>query len=480
MNLKYFYDMYTSYIGTKFLEIYRKKRKLPDNYTARQFFDEVLFPLFFDNEEHLMHVGNSPFFQKPTKEAVEEHGSKANAQLYNLHTKIESGVPSGAIFVGYGAENILATSSGQLTSMAFDFEDNEMYASWIGQALAVGVSGGLVIQIDEDKILWTLHEGWKYYRKYLSQTPNLKSKQIETWNGHWLNHAFGEYFHENNPLAEFDPKPEKVLGKLAIPTIDWIKVIFALSREYPNETITAYVYNLSQTNTTLGFINIRLPKVRRLIQLKGELYALPNERRNHKNFEQMYSTFYNLKNACKLGVIGLKALEPRKLRDFMPKGTALYAKGSDYKFTNTDFKPKKNEDADAFAIRQEKAKDKHRGEIINFQIFKTWIIAMLNNKKELNALAEQVAQALIDFETNKESSSKREKTKKVQSQLSNDVKSSKSLREFLEKLTELMSKHKQGAEVFKKVKDTIIELPSDLFPLFITLIRFEYQYKKSI
>ena len=53
-------------------------------------------------------------------------------------------------------------------------------------------------------------------------------------------------------------------------------------------------------------------------------------------------------------------------------------------------------------------------------------------------------------------------------------------KEFIEKLTDLMAKYKEGAEVFKKVKDTVIELPSDLFPLFVTLIRFEYQFKKSI
>lgn len=471
--------MYTSYIGNKFLKIYREKNNLPQDYTARQFFDEELFPLFFDNGQHLMHVGNSPFFQKPTKIAVEEHGSKANAQLYNLRSKITEGVPSGAIFVGYGAENIEATSSGQITTMPFNFEENEMYASWIGQALAIGVSGGLVIQTDNGETLLALYKGWKIYRKYLSQTPNLKDKQIETWNGHWLNHAFGEYFHANNPLAEFDPKPEKVLGRLAIPTIDWVQIIFALSRQYPDETITTYIYNLSQTNTTLGFVNIRLPKVRKLIQLKGELYALPKTRKHYKSFEGMYSTFYNLKNASKLGVIGLKALEPKNLRSFMPKGTARYAQGKDYKFSNPNIKVKKNETAEVFEVRQQKAKDKYDGEIINFQIFKTWIIAMLNNKKELNVLAEQIAQALIDFEE-KAQNSETGRGKSSQNRLSEEVKSSKSLKSFIENLTALMAKHKEGATIFKKVKDAIITLPSDLFPLFVTLIRFEYQFKKSI
>lgn len=473
--------MYTSYIGNKFLKIYREKNNLPDDYTARQFFDEALFPLFFDNAEHLMHVGNSPFFQKPKPKVVKEHGSKANAQLFNLHNNIENDQPNMAIFVGYAANGSTATTSGQLTSMPVSIDSEEMYASWIGQALAIGVSGALVIQIDEKKILWTLYKGWKYYRKYLSQTLNLKSKQIETWNGHWLNHSFGEYFHPKNPLAEFNPKPENKSGTLAIPTIDWIKIVFALSREYPKQIITAYVYSLSQTNTTLGFINLQLPKARKLVQLKSELYTLPNERRNHKNFEQMYSTFYNLKNACKLGIIGLKALEPSKLRAFMPSGTVKYAQGKDYKFSNPNIKEKKKETAENFEARKQKAAEKYKGEVMNFQIFKTWIIAMLSNKKELNTLAEQVAQALIDFETKKrQSDTNRGKSEK--GSVSKRVKDSKHLKEFLENLTEFMAKHKESAALMKKVKDRIIyeNMPADLFPLFVTLIRFEYQYKRSI
>jgi hypothetical protein len=43
-----------------------------------------------------------------------------------------------------------------------------------------------------------------------------------------------------------------------------------------------------------------------------------------------------------------------------------------------------------------------------------------------------------------------------------------------------MAQYKESATVLKKVKDAAIELPGDLFPLFITLIRFEYQFKKSI
>jgi hypothetical protein len=49
----------------------------------------VFFPLFFDSEKHLMHVGNSPFFQKPTEDAIKVNGSKSKAQLFNLRKKLK-------------------------------------------------------------------------------------------------------------------------------------------------------------------------------------------------------------------------------------------------------------------------------------------------------------------------------------------------------------------------------------------------------
>ncbi len=444
--------MYTSYIGKKFLNLYRERFQLSEEYSSKQFFNEVLFPIFFNDEKHLMHVHGSSFFQKVSKKDLEKGKDKSKIQLERLHEDISKNKISGSTFVGYAAEDIQATSSGQVTSMRYLIDDEEIYASWIGQALSIGVAGGLML-IDKEEVLWALFKAWEIYRKYLSQTPNLKDRQIETWNGLWLCHAFGKYFDQANVQGGFIFTPEIIQKKLAIKTVDWINVLFALSRQFPNETLTIYSYSLSKTNTTIGFINTYLPEVRSLIRLKEQLYTFSEDGQNDKSFEQLYSTFYTFKNACKLGIIGLKALEPKNLRQFMPSGSMEYAEGKELKL-------------------------KSENEILQFQIFKIWIIAMLSNKKELNTLAEKVAQALIHFEEQSHSS-KSGRGKATSSRLSDQLKSSKTLREFIENLTELLSKYSEGAHIFKQVKDAVIQLPSDLFPLFITLIRFEYQYKKS-
>jgi hypothetical protein len=439
--------MYTSYIGKKFLQLYREKEKKPDDYSARQFFDEVLFPLFFDDEKHLMHVGNSPFFQKPREEDVKLHGGKGKAQYQNLIREVEAGIPSGAIYVGYAAKEITATSTGQLTSMNFHTDAEEIYASWIGEALGIGVSGGLVMLIDKSDILLHLFEGWKEYRNYLKQTPSLKDKQIETWNGHWLCHCFSKNFDKTDPTFNFKVEIEEVLGKMAIPTQQWTKVIFALSQKFKNDTtLTVYAYNLSQTNTTLGFINLYLPEIRRPYELRDKIFIDKSDViLNDKQIENL-ETFYNFRNACRMGTIGLKALEPAKLREFMPKGSVDYAQGKDYKFTDENSK-------------------------INYSLYKLWIIAMLN-KTELLQLAADVAKALIELEGTQSS-----RGKTTQSQSSKELLDAKSLKSFIDGLTENINEN--NATTFKSVVEQLVKMPSDNFPLFITLIRFEYAYQKS-
>lgn len=435
--------MYTSYIGKKFLQLYNQKEQ--KSYSARTFFDEVFFPIFFDDEKHLMHVGNSPFFQKPSAKAMEGGLTKAQAQLKKLHQDIQSEAPNMAIFVGYAAKDMNGTTSGQLSNIDFKIDAEEMYASWIGEALGIGVSGGFVMLLDKEEVLWALFEGWKVYRKFLFQTPELKDRQIETWNGNWLVHAFSKDYNPEEPTENFIFEPESVLGKLAITTQSWSKVLFTLTKKYPKAVVTAYAYNLSQTNTTLGFVNLYLPEVNRMHEWRDKVFFEKKENIiKEKEIDQL-ETYYNFKGACKLGTIGLKALEPDKLRDFMP---LPYGRGKDYKFS----------DVSSYTL---------------FQIYKIWIIAMLN-KTELLNLATKTAGALCQYEQ-KSQEGGRGTTK--HSQLTEEIRNAPSLVKFLDKLNDLLNKYGDNNLPLNRedIKE-VINLPSDRFPLFQTLIKLEYTF----
>jgi hypothetical protein len=362
--------MYTSYIGKKFLKLYNEK--MQQEYTASEFFESVFFPVFFTDDAHLMHVGNSPFFQKPKESDVDLHGSKSAAQLANLKANIAHDVPNMSIFVGAAAKDLASTTSGQVTSIAPDIDSNEIYASWIGEALAIGVNGGLVMLIDQDELLWGLYMGWNMYRKFLSNTPNIKDKQIETWNGQWIRHYLSSDFDAADPDQTPYFEVEEVQGKTAIPTIRWNTLILVLSRKFPNSKMTAYAYSLSQTNTTIGFINLYLKEINELYELRDQLLLAPDKTILSERYIAAFEPFYSFKDACTFGTIGLKSLEPAKLRQYMPKGSARFAQGKDIKLDD-------------------------ESSYFNYQLFKIWIYAMLN-KKEIIALADKLALILANYE----------------------------------------------------------------------------------
>ena len=443
--------MYTSYIGKKYLRLYNERHG--GNLSAQEFFEQEMFPLFFDDERHLMHVGNSAFFYGPDKEKIKAGMRPSEAQLAKLQADIVNEPPNMSTFVGYGAKDMQGTTSGQMTHMSLTISPDEMYASWIGQALGIGVNGGFVMLIDEPEVLHLLAEGWRYYRETLRQTPEVKGRQIETWNGQWLCHALGERYDPDYPLDDFEVEAGEVQGNVSLPTVSWVKVIFNLARRFAQSphtpsVMTAYAYNLSQTNTTLGFINLYLHQVRLLYEMRDRLFVDHRETALTNQEIERLEPFFGFKGACMLGTLGLRALEPDKLRSYMPKGTFIYAQGKDFKFSND-------------ASYQ------------TYYLFKTWIIAMLN-KTELLDLAAQVAKALHTTQTQPNDRGKTTKTRLV-----DDVREAKSLKAFIESLTALLHEEAGDPETFHQVVEHVLKMPSDNFPLFITLIRFELQYLKS-
>jgi hypothetical protein len=456
--------MYTSYIGKKFLRLYNEREK--KNLSAEDFFEEVQFPIFFDDAKHLMHVHGSTFFQKVSRKEQQSNTEKESViRLKRLQTDVSNGKISGSTFVGYAAEKATSVTSGQVSDLKININKEEIYASWMGEALGIGVSGKLVLLIDESEILWTLFCGWKHYRNYLNQTPNVKDKQIEIWNGLWLWHCFRPNFNSVSPLDGIEIRLKNTQGKIAILAQEWVKIIFALSSKFPNKVITAYSYNLDKTNTTLGFINLYLPEVHKLYELKDKIIIDESKTILLDEEISALETFYTFRNACKFGTIGLKAIEPAKLREYMPKGSVLYAQGKEYKFSTEE-------------------------SYIKYKLYKIWIMAMLN-KTELLSLASSIAKALLEYEKEglelekstdsigKKGVAPKERGKTTRHQRSQEVQDSTNIKVFVEKLTEVLGSAPTNAEVFRSTVIEILKMHSDNFPLFITLIRFEYVYWKS-
>ena len=436
--------MYTAYIGKRLIELINQREG--KDYTAKAFFDEVYVPLFFMDMRFLQFVNNSKFDQAYKQKGKTPLTTEilVNA-LAGQHEKILKDAPDGSFFLGGAAAEASAGTSGQVTDIALPISDHEVYASWIGAAMGVGVSGGLNILIDADEVLLALYEGWFQYRKYMSQTPTLKPHQVNTWNGYWLANVFSDYYDADYPFASKTPpvKTDAKTGVASLETTSWINVIFALSEKMPKKMLNTYVYSLSQMNTTVGFIAIELPAIRSFYELYQQI-SKENFIENTESLATLYDTALGFQKACELGKIGIPALEPKQLREYMPSGQR----------EAKPFKP---------------PKDQNDPIVITYNLYQTWIIAMLNNK-QLIELTQSFASVLNDF------SNQKDRSKTTNSRNVEELLKSPNRRQFIEQLAKMLeNKDNMGnADQFDQLSDTVVLMPTTDFPLFMALLKLKY------
>ncbi|WP_077924494.1 hypothetical protein [Spirosoma sp. 209] len=439
--------MYTAYIGRRLIDLVNardgKTRTVP------QFFDEVYYPLFFNDDRYLQHVNNSKFDQAykqkgktPLTEAVR------TSVLAAQHHRIQNDAPDGSFFLGGAAAELTAGTSGQVTDIKLPITPEEVYASWIGAALGIGVSGGLNVLVDADEVLVALYDGWPVYRSYLNATPNLKPHQINTWNGWWITTVFNRRFDPLRPFQEKSPdvKTDKTSGGASLETQKWINIIFALARKAPRR-LTTYVYSLSQMNTTIGFVTIDLPKV---VVVERDVYSqLIGSQGGFKEeaLGDLYNTELGFQKACELGVIGLQALEPASLGEYMPNSKGP---GKPFKAPKDDKDPI----------------------LITYTIYQIWIIAMLNNQKLLE-LSERMAAML----TQVSDPTKRGKT--GGSNLVNDLVNTTNRPQLIERFAKLIDKVPNQHPMLNEIASTIAVMPLTDIPLFIALLKLKYAVEEA-
>lgn len=427
--------MITSNIGKIFLSAYNEK--YGKHYDAKTFFMEQYYPLFFDQNKYMMTAGNSPLenpklsWEKMIRGQIPFETSEQRKERFeNFVNKVENSEADASIAIGYPTLDINATTSGQVTNLQNNVSKDDVYYSWLGAGLGIGLQGGFSVLFSEKKILLDIFDGWKIYRDVLNNTPNLKGNQINTWNGQWLAHRYSSVYVENNPMANFMPFSTKE-GLMSIEVRSWTSVLIAMAKKHQDQQMIGYVYNYGQTNTTVGFIPFSLSQIRRPIDLYQKFFGMDSA----KKAEPLWGTAFGFLKACQSGAIGLRAMEPKGLRDYIEKGKVP--------------KIKKSEE-----------------ETINYNTYKIWIMAMLNNE-DLWANAQEFARELQLFvKKDKPKSTKR----KNQVDL---VLASINKKQFFASITEIVKEAENSGKI-EDVAKVIHLMPNDNVPYFLTLIRFHY------
>lgn len=430
--------MIAANIGRIFLEAYNEKFKT--SYSAKEFFVEKYYDIFYNHNKYLMSAGNSPLENpKISWEKMRignipyETSERRKERFLKTIDKIENEDADASIAIGYPSLDIAATTSGQITNMNLPLDKEDAYLSWIGSGLGVGIQSGLSLLFGNKQILLDLYDGWKLYRDFLNKTPQLRGNQINTWNGQWLAHRYNKNtYDELNPTASYYPFNATKDGGIEVMTQSWLKVMVGIARNYPDSSIMAYVYSLGQTNITVGFVPFELPKIR----LPFELYSKYFGTTNRNQIEQLFGTAIGFSKACQMGAIGVNALEPKGFRDCLEKGIV----------------PKYNDDDNE--------------KINNFNTYQIWLLAMLNNE-QLWEKAQQIALTLNEYtrsDTN---------AKKVKSQETTNLLASSNKKQFIEGLTSIVN-GSQEADKLSEIAELINVMPTDNVPYFLTLIRFQY------
>ena len=439
--------MITSNIGKIFLEAYNEENGT--SYDARTFFLEQFYPLFFDQNKQMMYVINSPFVQQlpscrdcikviKSFEDIEQRAKRLNAFI----EKVENNDADMSIAIGYPSIEVNAKTSGQVTDLKMNTSKEDIFLSWIGGALGITVSGGVSILFSHKNILLDIFKGWKFYRKALNETLMLDGNKINSWNGQWLFHYYDQReYEEENPLANFAPYKVDKDGIIGIETQTWTKILIGISRKYDNSQLLGYIYSFGKTNTTVGFVPFDLSQIRRPIHLYKKMFGMYNSR----NAEDLWGTAIGFKTACTYGVIGIKAMEPKGLRDY------VYPKGNK-------------------APKQPKA-PKNENEQTNFNVYKIWILAMLNND-DLWEKSQELAELLNDASCNKNKSISTKPKNLVEAML---AATNKKL--FVEAATEVIP-FIDKIDEFKGLVKEIHGMPTDNVPYFLTLLRFQYRTLK--
>jgi hypothetical protein len=459
--------MIAATIGRTFLKAYNEKYK--NEMTAKQFFEEVFWPLFYNSEKYMQWINNSPFDQISKRKL---HGSieERKKALSDFVEKIEvKKVKDMSTLIGAPAsdQKEFATSSGLVSDIEIKIDDDDAYSSWIASGLCLGVGMYSILYNDKDILLDTF-EGWKVYRSLLDDNgfEKLKGNQINSWNGLWLNFRYSKSYVDDFDYSRFQSEgffTEKQ-NFIELSKIKWSELMFNISRHTKEESIIGYVHKVGDVNKTIGFYQFFFSSARTLVSYYSKLFGGHPKLLGAKKYETIFGD--TITKACQKGIVGLQALEPKDLRKYFNNDKNL-------KLIKPKVNPKKGETEEAFEERKNKAYQKDYESIIYYQTYKTWLLAMITKNKEENLkYSEEVAKVLLAHKQEA-----RVEKKFIEEKLFK----AKGRKQFLNELGELIKVvSNDGVSALKDLRDRVYTLSDEDYQYLFTLIKFDYAYQERL
>jgi len=407
------------------LSLYNQKNNL--ELSMESFFYDVFVPIMFKDYdgENLMHVQNSPFTSPVSKK------KSLQEKVEKFKEKIESGNYDGSILVGGPAETKFSATRSQFNDSFYNFQKDDIFESWIGNALSLMIKGGYCVSIKSQELVWMVFEGWTKYRESLNKKIKLFPNKINSWNTIYLLSKI-----ENNMFDGFNI--DKYISATGFETQFWPKVFFNISKIIKNEEIMMYCYQLGQQNKTIGFISVKLSDHRKIISYYKNMFGEDIFIKNKDKIEQYFGSYYsNIERACENGFIGYKTLRPKY--DVIKEGF----------------------------------------EEIKTNTYKTWIMILLKEKaEELDKLSSDVAEYIIDFSLRDTKTMKFKNSEKrhfIEDFLNTHNKNS-----LIRNLATLSEEDAQNnSEIVNQMKKLALDFDHMNIKMFMDLVKIAYYQKVS-
>ena len=424
--------MITATIGRTFLNVYKEKHK--KELTAKQFFEEEYWPIFYDSSKYMQWINNSPFDQI-SKRKVNSDLQIRKDTLKELCQKIEiKEIKDMSTVIGAPASDKkgFAVSSGQVTNIEIPIDNEDAYLSWIASGLCLGV-GMYSILFNDEEILYDTFVGWKTYRALLDDKglEKLKGNQINSWNGLWLNYRYSRYFSSDFDFGNLQSENFFVMKAnfIELAKIKWSELMFNISRIKKSTSLIGYVHNIGDVNKTLGFYPFHFEKAETIKRYYRLLFGEKALLKDAKSYEALFGL--KLYKACQFGSIGLQALQPSSLFEDIYKNKKI--------------------------------------NLIKFKTYKTWLLAMINKEDTLE-LTGSIARKLHLYGDGSKGTDRKAIIEKL-------LNSSK--RDFLILWDEIVknTEIKTRAEL-KLISDKVFYMSKEDFGYFIALLKLDFRYQQ--
>lgn len=418
-----------SYTGKKFLENYNKK--MNTKYTPWEFFEQIMYPLFFDCgiDKYLMYIQNTPLtIGKQLEKYSDPEFRKKQLEILKTEKFYSDCFDMSCVIGGASSDQSQATSS-QYDQKYYKKTPEDKICSWIGHSLAVGISGGLLILFEDFDVQLKVFEGWKKYREFLSEEMNasIVGRQLQTWNGVYMNILLNGG--NDKDITEYLEK-----GKLK--TVSWnlfFSFMYKLGNEEEDSKINGlyiYVYSIGKQNTTVGTMYVNISEIKSPFKWYKRMFGESDYYTNIEKIKPLFGNFFRyFQDACVFGHIGLKSMRPEK--------------------------PEK--DIKISKIEQNKT-------------YYSWIMATINNEK-MFTMSQQLADALYEF------TQKNEKGKTDLANMTEKLLNSKNFTPFLENLNKIIKTGKFEKSNIGDIVKEMCNIDSFTFQRFMELTKFNFNFK---